>query len=68
MAELMAPEEFRVALEDAIKGREAKNASFSQAWANGELSRSVRVRPARPAAWSRVSMPGGLTAGRVRET
>ena len=36
MAELLPPEEFRTALEDAIKGREAKNASFSQAWANGE--------------------------------
>ena len=33
MAELLTKPEFRDALEDAIKGREAKNASFSQAWA-----------------------------------
>jgi pyrroloquinoline-quinone synthase len=39
MAELLAQDEFRTALEDAIKGREAKNASFSLAWANGELER-----------------------------
>ena len=39
MADLLARDEFRTALEDAIKGREAKNASFSQAWANGELQR-----------------------------
>ena len=39
MAELLSQDEFRTALEDAIKGREAKNASFSQAWANGELER-----------------------------
>ena len=37
MAELLSKPEFRDALEDAIKGREAKNASFSLAWANGEL-------------------------------
>ena len=44
MAETEAPElldrdDFRAALEQAIKGREAKNASFSTAWANGELER-----------------------------
>jgi len=39
MAELLARDEFRTALEDAIKGREAKNASFSKAWADGELER-----------------------------
>jgi pyrroloquinoline-quinone synthase len=39
MAELLDASEFRTALEDAIKGREAKNASFSVAWANGELER-----------------------------
>ena len=44
MAETEAPElldrdAFRAALEQAIKGREAKNASFSAAWANGELER-----------------------------
>jgi len=39
MPKLLNKDEFRAALEDAIKGREAKNASFSQAWANGELQR-----------------------------
>ena len=39
MTELMPEQEFRTALEDAIKGREAKNASFSQAWASGLLQR-----------------------------
>jgi pyrroloquinoline-quinone synthase len=39
MADLLDRDELRTALEDAIKGREAKNASFSQAWANGELER-----------------------------
>ena len=37
--ELLSPDDFRVALQDAIKGREAKNASFSKAWADGELER-----------------------------
>jgi pyrroloquinoline-quinone synthase len=44
MAELMAREEFREALEGAIRGREAKDASFSQAWANGLLSRDHFAR------------------------
>lgn len=39
MAELLSKDEFRVALEEAIKGREAKDASFSKAWADGELER-----------------------------
>ena len=39
MTELLGRDEFRAALEDAIKGREAKNASFSQAWADGKLER-----------------------------
>ena len=39
MTELLAHDEFRAALEDAIKGREAKNASFSKAWADGKLER-----------------------------
>ncbi len=39
MAQLMAPEEFRDALTDAMQGREAKDASFSQAWAQGKLQR-----------------------------
>jgi pyrroloquinoline-quinone synthase len=39
MAELLSKDEFRAALEEAIKGREAKNASFSRAWADGEPER-----------------------------
>src|SRR5690606_20295014 len=39
MTELLDRQEFRTALEEAIKGREAKNASFSMAWAKGELTR-----------------------------
>ncbi len=37
--ELLSHDEFRAALQDAIKGREAKNASFSKAWADGKLER-----------------------------
>jgi pyrroloquinoline-quinone synthase len=44
MAELLSKPEFRDALEAAIKGREAKNASFSLAWAQGELSRDHFAR------------------------
>ncbi|MEJ7720575.1 MAG: iron-containing redox enzyme family protein [Ilumatobacteraceae bacterium] len=44
MDELLSKDEFRTALEDAIKGREAKNASFSMAWANGELKREHFAR------------------------
>ncbi|MBW3663917.1 MAG: iron-containing redox enzyme family protein [Actinobacteria bacterium] len=39
MAELLSREEFRQELENAIKGREAKDASFSVAWAEGKLER-----------------------------
>jgi pyrroloquinoline-quinone synthase len=39
MAELLAPNEFRTALEEALQGREAKDASFSRAWATGKLQR-----------------------------
>ena len=39
MAELLDHREFRAALADAIKGREAKDASFSRAWAEGRLKR-----------------------------
>ena len=42
--ELLSHDDFRAALEDAIKGREAKNASFSKAWANGELEREHFAR------------------------
>jgi pyrroloquinoline-quinone synthase len=44
MTELLSQDEFRAALEDAIKGREARNASFSLAWANGELRREHFAR------------------------
>ncbi len=44
MAELLARDDFRTALEGAIRGREAKDASFSQAWANGLLSRDHFAR------------------------
>ena len=44
MTELLSKDDFRTALEDAIKGREAKNASFSLAWANGELKREHFAR------------------------
>ena len=44
MAELLSKPEFRDALEAAIKGREAKNASFSLAWSQGELSREHFAR------------------------
>ena len=44
MTELLDRQEFRTALEEAIKGREAKNASFSQAWAKGELKREHFAR------------------------
>ncbi|HEX6568117.1 MAG TPA: iron-containing redox enzyme family protein [Acidimicrobiales bacterium] len=39
MAELLSAEQFRTALEDAMQGREAKDASFSRAWATGKLQR-----------------------------
>jgi pyrroloquinoline-quinone synthase len=38
-SELLDRDSFRVALQEAIKGREAKNASFSKAWADGKLER-----------------------------
>ena len=37
--ELLGRDEFRAELENAIKGREAKNASFSKAWAEGKLQK-----------------------------
>jgi pyrroloquinoline-quinone synthase len=42
--ELLSREDFRTALEGAIKGREARDASFSQAWASGLLSRDHLAR------------------------
>lgn len=39
MAELLGTDEFRTALREAIEGRQAKNAPFSVAWAEGTLER-----------------------------
>jgi pyrroloquinoline-quinone synthase len=44
MAELMNTEEFRTALEEAMQGRQAKDASFSRAWATGKLERKHFAR------------------------
>ena len=40
MAALMNRDEFRTALENAIKGKSANKAPFSVAWASGKLSRA----------------------------
>ncbi|WP_420637815.1 TenA family transcriptional regulator [Candidatus Poriferisocius sp.] len=44
MAHLLSEDDFRVALQDAMSGREAKDASFSQAWAQGKLQRKHFAR------------------------
>src|SRR5262245_48891953 len=44
VTKLLNPEEFRAAMKQAMVGREAKNASFSLAWANGELTREDFAR------------------------
>ena len=44
MSKLMNPEEFRSALETAIKGKSANKAPFSVAWASGKLSRKHMCR------------------------
>jgi pyrroloquinoline-quinone synthase len=44
MPELLSREDFRTALEDAIKGRQARNAPFSVAWSEGKLERSHFAR------------------------
>jgi pyrroloquinoline-quinone synthase len=44
MAALMPHDEFRSALEEAIKGRSANKAPFSIAWATGQLSRAHLAR------------------------
>ena len=44
MSELMNRDEFRTALEDAIKGKSANKSPFSIAWANGTLSRAHLAR------------------------
>ncbi|HEY1609665.1 MAG TPA: iron-containing redox enzyme family protein [Paraburkholderia sp.] len=44
MAELMNKDDFRLALEEAIKGKSANKAPFSIAWASGKLSREHLAR------------------------
>ena len=44
MAELMSKDDFRTALENAIKGKSANKAPFSVAWASGKLSRAHLAR------------------------
>ncbi|NIC05060.1 TenA family transcriptional regulator [Billgrantia bachuensis] len=44
MAQLMNRDEFRTALEEAIKGKSANKAPFSVAWASGKLSRDHLAR------------------------
>lgn len=44
MAELLDRDDFRAALQNALKGREAKDASFSKAWAEGKLKRDHFAR------------------------
>jgi len=44
MSELLDKGAFKAAIKDAMKGREAKDASFSLAWSNGELGREHFAR------------------------
>ena len=44
MAGLLGKDDFRTALKEAMKGREAKDASFSVAWSNGDLKRDHFAR------------------------
>jgi pyrroloquinoline-quinone synthase len=44
MAEMLGELDFRVALEDAMKGTMARDASFSRAWATGKLQRPHFVK------------------------
>ena len=44
MPKLLNEVDFRAALKKAMKGREAKDASFSVAWSNGDLSREHFAR------------------------
>ncbi|WPB56420.1 iron-containing redox enzyme family protein [Xylophilus sp. GOD-11R] len=44
MSELMSRDEFRTALENAIKGKSANKSPFSLAWAGGTLSRAQLAR------------------------
>lgn len=44
MQELLSRDDFRRALEDSIKGRQAKDAPFSRAWVEGRLTREHFAR------------------------
>lgn len=44
MPEVMNPDEFRTALENAIKGKSANGSPFSKAWASGTLTRAQLSR------------------------
>lgn len=44
MAELLSRDEFRAKMEEAIKGKHSKGASFSVAWAEGKLEREHFAR------------------------
>ncbi|MCG8504808.1 MAG: iron-containing redox enzyme family protein [Sphingomonadales bacterium] len=44
MTAVLDKDSFKAAIKDAMKGREAKDASFSLAWSNGELSREHFAR------------------------
>ena len=44
MSQLMNPEDFRAALEAAIRGNSANKAPFSVAWASGKLTRAHLAR------------------------
>src|SRR5439155_25814036 len=44
MAALMNPDDFRTALENAIKGRASTKSPFSVAWASGKLTRDHLAR------------------------
>ena len=57
MTEPLSRDDFRTALEDAIKGREASKASFSTAWAEGNLSRHHFARWARTTTTTSVRSP-----------
>jgi pyrroloquinoline-quinone synthase len=44
MAQLLDKTQFRAAIKEAMQGREAKDASFSVAWSNGQLKREHFAR------------------------
>jgi pyrroloquinoline-quinone synthase len=57
MSELMNQEEFRAAMKEAMVGRQARAASFSLAWANGELTREDFARWAETTIITSVLLP-----------